>query len=465
MVTTDGPSGWRQEPSRWGNPIVNICLVMVLLSGIALAQGPTCKQEKLGFSLPHDESANTLKPSMRTSRLDTKVPTQPFPAALIDGQTDVAVSTSSPEKPLEKAPADIRKDVKKEKRGEIIAVPIPISSPALGTGFIPVVGYIFPMNKNDKETPPSIVGGVGLITNGGSRALAVGGKLYLKGGAYQVSTGLLGGHLDYNFYGTGSAAGDAGRKLAIVQTGRVAFGEVLRRVGRKFYVGPRVWVGHSEIERDLNKSDPEPPEIPQTYLRADVKAFGFRLLRDARPNQFYPTGGSVFDFTSNFFYVSPSAGTQANSGGAAQTFQRENFSFQAYRLTINEYVSLAKNQVLAYQLSVCGVNGDAPFYGQCIFGTENKLRGYVAGQYIDRRMFATQVEYRLELPMRLGVAVFGGVGEVAPSLGKFNHENLLPAVGIGPRFNLSKKYHVNLRLDFAQGKNGHTWSVGVGEAF
>jgi hypothetical protein len=33
------------------------------------------------------------------------------------------------------------------------------------------------------------------------------------------------------------------------------------------------------------------------------------------------------------------------------------------------------------------------------------------------------------------------------------------------RFLLSKKYHVNLRTDFAWGKDNFTWSMGVGEAF
>jgi hypothetical protein len=41
----------------------------------------------------------------------------------------------------------------------------------------------------------------------------------------------------------------------------------------------------------------------------------------------------------------------------------------------------------------------------------------------------------------------------------------LPSGGGGLRFLLSKKYHVNLRADIAQGVDGHTFSVGVGEAF
>jgi|GEM_PF-4698760 hypothetical protein len=38
-------------------------------------------------------------------------------------------------------------------------------------------------------------------------------------------------------------------------------------------------------------------------------------------------------------------------------------------------------------------------------------------------------------------------------------------VGGGPRFQLSRKYPVNLRTDFARGKDIWTWSMGVGEAF
>jgi hypothetical protein len=50
----------------------------------------------------------------------------------------------------------------------------------------------------------------------------------------------------------------------------------------------------------------------------------------------------------------------------------------------------------------------------------------VAGQYIDRDMIATQLEYRLELPWRFGIVAFGGLGEVAPSVSKFRYQSLLP---------------------------------------
>jgi hypothetical protein len=43
--------------------------------------------------------------------------------------------------------------------------------------------------------------------------------------------------------------------------------------------------------------------------------------------------------------------------------------------------------------------------------------------------------------------------------------HFLPGGGVGLRFLLSKKYHVNFRADIAQGVNGHTFAMDVGEAF
>jgi hypothetical protein len=81
-------------------------------------------------------------------------------------------------------------------------------------------------------------------------------------------------------------------------------------------------------------------------------------------------------------------------------------------------------------------------------------------------MVGTQLEYRLALPWRFGLVGFGGLGEVVPGGNQpFRTKNFLPSGGGGVRFALSSKYHVNLRVDYAQGKNNHTWSVGVGEAF
>ena len=119
-------------------------------------------------------------------------------------------ATPSPAKPAaqsEQSTAPDKSEAKlkeeKEKRGSIVAAPLPISSPAIGSGIIPVLGYIFPFSRQDKVSPPSVVGAAGLITNNGSRGFAVGAQLYMKEDRYRITGGYVHGNIDYNIYGTG----------------------------------------------------------------------------------------------------------------------------------------------------------------------------------------------------------------------------------------------------------------------
>jgi hypothetical protein len=309
-------------------------------------------------------------------------------------------------------------------------------------------GYIFPFQKADTVSPPSVVGGAALFTDNGSKGLALAGGFYLKQNTYHITTVYFRGNINYDFYGIGTDARNEGSKLPLKQTGQAFLGEFLYRLGAKFFVGPRVLAGDSTITLRPSEGSaiPLPPNIG---IDTSLIALGFRMNRDTRPNRFYPVKGTLFDVTSNFF-----------SQGLSSKY-----SFQSHRSTFNYYRSFGSKQVLAYNLFLRATAGGPPFYGECIFGTNNELRGYVAGQYIDRDMVATQLEYRLELPWRFGIVVFGGIGEVAPSVSQFRYDNILPAGGGGVRFKLSQKYNVNLRADIAQGKDGHTFSMGIGEAF
>jgi hypothetical protein len=347
-------------------------------------------------------------------------------------------SAAQREKSQKKAP---------QKNGAFVVAPLPISSPAVGSGIVPVLAYIFPTSTGDKTSPASLVGAVGLVTDNGSRAIALGGEVYFKQNTYRTTAIYARGNLNYDLYGLGS--GDSQPKLPIKQTGQVVFAEFLRRTWWKVFLGPRFVWGSSLITVRPNNvgTVPLPPDLG---LHTNLTAVGFRLNRDTRSNRFYPTAGTLLDFTADFF-------TQGLGS---------KYSFQSYKINFSKYWNLTQNQVLASGSFACFTGGEPPFYGNCIYGTNSQLRGYTAGRYLDRYMFGTQLEYRLALPKRFGLVGFGGLGEVVPGGNQpFRTKNFLPSGGGGARFELSKKYHVNLRVDFAQGKDGHTWSVGVGEAF
>jgi Omp85 superfamily domain len=358
-------------------------------------------------------------------------------------QTAQSRPTKKPDSESEKKKDEKKK---KEKRGALVIAPLPLSSPAIGSGIIPVVGYIFPFSTKDKVSPPSVIGAAGLVTNNGSRGFAVGGQLYMKENTYLVTAGFVRGNVDYNVYGTGISSD---QKLALNQTGHAFFGEALRRIWWKFFIGPRVLTGDSVIAVTPNAGStvPIPPDLG---LHTTLTSLGFRLTRDTSLNRFYPVEGTFFTFTSDFF--SQGLGSK--------------YSFQSYRASFDKYWSFGEKQVLAYNAYACGTGGAPPFYGNCIYGTNSELRGYTAGQYFTSYMLATQLEYRLILPKRFGLVVFGGVGGTIPGKNQvYGSELFLPAGGGGLRFLLSKQYHVNLRADIAQGVNGHTFSLGVGEAF
>jgi len=342
-----------------------------------------------------------------------------------------------------------KKKEKKKHAGAFVLAPIPIVSPAIGSGVIPVIGYITPVPRTEHGAIPSVFGVAGLITNNSSRGVAVGADVYFKHNKYELTTGYAHGSIDYNLYGPGFAGGNAGFKLPLEQTGQAYFIKFLRRIPLNFYVGGRFFTGSSFITVKPTNDTNLPPIPPDVGLTTNLRSLGFEVWRDTRPNKFYPLKGTVFDFTSDFF------GTALGS----------KYTFQSYKITFNKYWTLPKKQVLAYNAYYCATGGSAPFYAQCLYGANNELRGYTAGRYIDNFMIATQAEDRLELPWRFGVVGFVGVGAVMPGGASFRSNQFLPAGGTGIRFMLSKAYHVNLRTDFGWGKDNFTWAVGIGEAF
>jgi len=349
-----------------------------------------------------------------------------------------------------KKPKITKKPRKKLLPGAFVVAPLPIVSPAIGDGIIPVVGYIFPFSKNDKISPPSTVGAGGLITDNGTRGYFLGGQLFFDKNKYEVTSGYAHGNINYNIYGAGYLGGTQNLKLPLVQTGEVFFAEALRRVWWQIFIGPRLTTGSSFITVGTISDPNIPPIPPDVGLHTNLRAIGVRTVRDTRGNHFFPTSGSKVQFTADFY---------AQALGSKQTFQQYKFEF-------DKYITVHKNQVVATDVYVCNVAGDAPFYQKCIYGTSNELRGYTGGTYFDRHMYAAQAEYRITLPKRIGLAAFAGLGGVVPGDSEFfTSSHFLPDIGGGPRFNLSKQYHVNLRADFARGVGSWTWSMGIGEAF
>jgi len=362
-------------------------------------------------------------------------------------------------------------DQEEGRNGTLVIAPYPISSPALGRGLQWVAGYIFRMNREDKVTPPSYIGTVGMYTSNGSWGAVFGGSFHLKEDKYRVVAAVVDGNINWDFYGVGKLAGDRGLFLPVNISGKGFVTQALLRIAKSLYVGPRFQL--RQINAQIAFSTLKPRGLPEVIdkLREDIAAavprdlsntrtvaIGPHLQRDTRDDQFYPTRGTVLNAGGDFFLKALGS----------------KFDYQIYQVRFEGYRSLSERQVLAFGSIGCAAAGDrVPFYDLCLYGARNYLRGYPAGRFQDRRMWATQMEYRLRLPKlmgiglteRFGIVGFGGVGWVGKQLGDLAFDELLPGGGGGLRFRLTKKYPINFRIDYGIGRDGHTLSMGVTEAF
>jgi len=377
----------------------------------------------------------------------------PSPTTNSDAVTDKNGSGSQADstdatQPTNKKQQDDATNAKKEKRGSLVIAPIPISTPAFGSGLLLVVGYVFKFNEQDNVSPPSWIGGAGVGTSNGSRALVLGGRLYLKENKYQTTLAVGKGRANLDFFGIGRIPGRDAISVPLSMEGSFFFGEGMKNIGHNIFIGPRY-----QFRRLSARIDGERPpggfEIPQLDIKSNSAALGFHVQRDLRDSTFYPTKGSLFDFTADFF--APAFGSR-----------RE---YQAYKIAYNGFKELKPRNILAYRAMACSANGSVPFYDLCLYGYNSDLRGYTTGQFQNRRMFATQAEYRYEWRKRLGFVGFGGIGSVQRAWSDFRTDQFLPAAGFGVRFKLDKKNHINYRIDLAFGREGRSLSIGVGEAF
>jgi len=355
-----------------------------------------------------------------------------------------------------------------EKKGEWMLAPIPVSSPAIGSGLEWAVARLFPFNKKDEVSPVSSVGVAGIFTNNGSRGIAIGGRLYMKEDRYRVAAGIASATINFDVYGIGAASGRQGTFIPLNVDGHASIVEFLYRIKKAIYLGVRGQYRNATLSLNqdrLHSPDitSEPPDqvmnvieqIQSQLLHQTTVSIGPRFQWDTRDSTFYPKHGFLTEVASDFF----------------STGLGSKWSYQYYKASFNKYNALSDHQVLAFRGMACAASGDpVPIYDLCLFGTMNDLRGYTGGRYQDRRMFATQAEYRLMFPVkgfwgRFGVVAFVGVGAVGDKFTNIGFSDLLPAGGGGLRFRLLKKYPVNFRVDYGQGNDGHTLSIGVLEAY
>lgn len=339
---------------------------------------------------------------------------------------------------------------KTSKRFTPFAAPIPFKNSQVGWGAFVMVGLIHRFDA-DTTLKPSTGAGGGFYTENESWGVMAIEAARLQHDAWRLR-GML-SHMDirYDFFGIGEDAGTAGVSVPLRQKMDLAVGSALHRVVANFYAGASVLWMQSTIglREDL---PPELPPLPELEgSRGELFAPGLQAEYDSRDDDYWPSHGSLGVLKGLFF---------VDALGATQVFQRYVASWSLYAPIRGERLVLATN------LSGAAAAGDVPFFMLPSVGTgRNGLRGYTQGRYRDKVMITAQTEARFHTEGRFGATVFAGFGQVAPRLGDLGDALVLPAGGLGLRYQLTRQFPMHMRLDYAWGRDGNLLYFSVAEAF
>jgi hypothetical protein len=328
---------------------------------------------------------------------------------------------------------------------DLVLAPVPAYSAQLGWNLTLGGAYFLDIGEDDPSSPPSIIGGFAMGAENGSYAYGGGMHLHLAGDKIRIKAGAAYADIRYQFYGIGNSIDALDFDIGILQNGPAYFASASWNIWSKLYVG--LEYRSASVDTRLRLNLPSPPAF-DPVVSVDLAAISIPIEIDSRDHNQFPRDG---------WYIAGRTVLYRKSAGS-------DIEAETYKLSANRYIPMREKDVLATRLVVRSASDEVPFFLLSTFGGKTDLRGYPAGRYRDRSMFALQAEYRWQMSDRWIFTGFAGVGEVANSFSEMG-ENLLPAVGIGARFLLSEKHKVGLSVDIAAGNDGTEFYFGVGESF
>jgi len=251
------------------------------------------------------------------------------------------------------------------------------------------------------------------------------------------------------FWGIGNDTPDAAEEKYTPRTTSLEF-SLQRRLlpGKNLYGGLVFLFENSRIDRTVSGGALAGRSIGGS-AGGLTTGVGFIVNWDNRDNMFFPTRGEYFQVTAGF--------NRKAFGG--------DFDYTTLKVNLRRYFPVFGRHVLAVQGVVQTAFGAPPFYKYPSLGGDSMMRGYYSGRYRDKLLTAVQVEYRLPVFGRIGLAGFAGLGQVAPGLGELRWGGFKPSLGLGLRFKVVPEEGTNIRIDFAFGKNTTGLYITANEAF
>lgn len=299
--------------------------------------------------------------------------------------------------------------------------------------------------KKEPERRTSSIAIMGFYTMNRQFSFGLSPEFYWKDGKYKFSSGI--GYMLWptTFYGIGNNTNKGDIEYYTIRLFNVNL-SLQRKIYSSLYVGAKYHYFHSE----LTETEEGGVLAGGTVAGSEGgggSGMGIVAAWDSRDDNIYPESGSYHQFRAIFY--GPALGGD--------------YRFNSYFIDMRYFQPLFSSHVLAFRGVVGIITGDPPF--QMLNSLGVYLRGYNRTRFVDKHLGAFQAEYRLPLFWRLGLVGFAGFGQVAHSHENIAFNTLKPSAGIGIRFAMIPDKKINLRFDFARGKDDFSFDFSLMEAF
>jgi hypothetical protein len=276
--------------------------------------------------------------------------------------------------------------------------------------------------------------------------------LFLRGGTLHAYGVLLGEEWPYELWGVGAAATPES-ELFTPRTLR--YEAALSRLAVDRGGGKGLWLGLRSTGRDDRIVDSERGGILDSC--AVDGCDGGRTVTFQ--------GTATWDTRDHVFSAHRGLYVQLRAGGAPRLLGSR-YGFVELELDARAYGRLPalRGSTFALQARLHATAGEVPFYLLPTFGGDKLLRGVLDGRHRDKGSLLLQAEYDLPIYGRLGLELFGGVGQVAPDAGSLRATAFVPAGGVGLRLLLDPVDRVFVRVEHAVTVGASQWYLSIGQA-
>jgi hypothetical protein len=335
----------------------------------------------------------------------------------------------------------------KKKKYALQLLPVAYYMPETRIGLGTLAYSVFRVNKKDTTSKKSIIQSYASYTQNKQFSIENEWQIFSKNEQY-----IFTGALDFTrfpeyFFGIGNFTNHQNKQLYTFDLFRIQSKNVYQ-FRKNTFVGFQY---DMQYLYNVKKSDP--------MMMNPEKVLG--------SNGYFTSGiGALLIYDTRNYILNSTAGSYAEILLASNS----NLTFSKYKYN-TLVIDLRKYKTFfnKYTIALFGYgnfnSGHVPFRAMPYIGGARYIRGYYRGRYRDNNLAVLQMEARVHLFWRIGLAAFTGIGQVSNKFAYFKGSAFKYDYGIGLRYKINKKDNINLRIDTGFTNEGFGLYIVFAEAF